>query len=65
VQGWLAHPVVAPARPYLADPVLRQLYWNNLLAARTHPQGRYLEWRCEAIRRAVKQVIDSLQVQPA
>lgn len=65
VQGWLAHQVVAPARPYLADPLLRHLYWNNLLAARPHPQGQCLEWRCEAIRRAVRQVIDGMQVQTA
>ena len=65
MQGWLAQPVVAPARPYLADPLLRHLYWNNLLTARPHPQGHCLEWRCEAIRRAVRQVIDGMQVQTA
>lgn len=65
VQGWLAQPVVAPARPYLADPLLRHLYWNNLLTARPQPQGHCLEWRCEAIRRAVRQVIDGMQVQTA
>lgn len=65
VQGWLARPDLGPARPYLADPLLRQLYWANLVAARTQPQGACLQWRCEAIRRAVRQVIEGLETQPA
>lgn len=65
VEGWLASPTLGPARPYLADPLLRQLYWANLLAARQQAQGACLQWRCEAIRRAVQQVIESLQAQPA
>jgi len=65
VEAWLLRPTLGPARPYLADPLLRQLYWANLLAARPQPQGACLEWRCDAIRRAVRQVIESLQAQPA
>lgn len=65
VEGWLSRPGLGPARPYLADPLLRQLYWANLLAARPHPQGACLEWRCEAIRRAVQHVIEGLETQPA
>ncbi len=61
VNDWLQRDQIAPARPYLLDPLLRQLYWSNLLAARVHPQGTWLEWRCEAIRRAVRQVIGSHQ----
>lgn len=65
VEGWLARPNLGPARPYLADPLLRQLYWANLLAARPQPQGACLEWRCEAIRRAARHVIEGLETQPA
>jgi hypothetical protein len=65
VEGWLARPSLGPARPYLADPLLRQLYWSNLLAVRAQPHGACLEWRCEAIRRAVHQVIEGLEAQPA
>lgn len=61
VHDWLQRDQIAPARPYLLDPLLRQLYWSNLLAARVQPQGTWLEWRCEAIRRAVRQVIGSHQ----
>lgn len=65
VGAWLERAQIAPARPYLVDPLLRQLYWSNLLAVRAQPQGVWLEWRCEAIRRAVRQVIESLQGLPA
>lgn len=60
VQGWLDQPRLAPARPYLLDPLLRHLYWSNLLVARRHPDGNWLEWRCEAIRRAARTIADQL-----
>lgn len=65
VAAWLERPRLAPSRPYLVDPLLRQLYWHNLLAVRTHADGAWLEWRCDAIRRSARQVIDSLAEQPA
>lgn len=65
IDAWLDRPRLAPARPYLVDPVLRQLYWHNLLTARPHADGAWLEWRCEAIRRTARQVIDSLAGLPA
>lgn len=60
VQDWLAQPRLSPARPYLLDPVLRHLYWSNLLVARAHPDGNWLEWRCEAIRRAAALIVEQL-----
>lgn len=60
MQDWLAQPRLAPARPYLLDPVLRHLYWSNLLVARAHPDGNWLEWRCEAIRRAAALIVEQL-----
>ncbi len=52
VRGWLAQTRLARARPYLIDEALRQLYWANLIAPRRDDSGLWLEWRCEAIRRA-------------
>ncbi len=52
IREWLAKPRLAPARPYLLDPLLRSLYWHNLLVARRHADGLWLEWRCAAIREA-------------
>ena len=49
---WLAAPRLGPARPWLLDPQLRALYWANLLIERSAADGRWLEWRCEAVRRA-------------
>lgn len=65
VNSWLPRERVAPARPYLMDPLLRQFFWENLLAARSHADGAWLEWRCEAIRLAVRQVNEGLEDQPA
>ncbi len=48
----LAQQRLGPAQPYILDPLLRSLYWANLIVARRYPDGAWLEWRCEAIRRA-------------
>lgn len=47
------------ANPYLIDPLLRRLYWANLLAVREAGDGRWLVWRCEAIRRAARLVLEA------
>lgn len=52
ITAWLQQPRVAMARPYLLDPVLRSLYWANLVTPRRHADGLWLEWRSESIRRA-------------
>ena len=57
---WLERPRLAPARPYLFDPLLRQLYWANLLATRRDADGAWLEWRCQAIRDAARTIAASL-----
>lgn len=49
---WLAESRLGPARPWLLDAQLRALYWANLLVERSAADGRWLEWRCEAVRRA-------------
>ena len=65
IGSWLDRARLAPARPYLVDPLLRQLYWHNLLAVRVHADGAWLEWRCDAVRRCARHVIDSLAELPA
>jgi hypothetical protein len=43
---------IAAARPWIADPLLRSLYWANLILERSDDTGRWFEWRCEAVRLA-------------
>lgn len=43
---------LAPVQPYILDPLLRSLYWANLIAVRRGAEGAWLQWRCEVIRRA-------------
>jgi hypothetical protein len=46
VCGLLSADDLGPDQPYLGDPLLRQLYWKNLI----HPVGGGLCWRSAAIR---------------
>ncbi|MBL8298929.1 MAG: hypothetical protein JNN30_11350 [Rhodanobacteraceae bacterium] len=57
VEGWLAQAVLGRAQPYLIDRMLRRLFWANLVTARPGADGLQLEWRCEAVRRAGRQII--------
>ncbi len=50
---------LAPAQPYLLDPLLRALYWANLITVRQDPDGNWLHWRSAAIRRAGELVLDA------
>lgn len=43
---------LAAARPWIADPLLRALYWANLIVERGGDGERVYAWRCAAIRRA-------------
>jgi AAA15 family ATPase/GTPase len=47
---------VGPARTYLADPLLKRLYWKNLLK-RSSINYR-LSWRCEALRRVGLEILE-------
>ena len=35
----------------------RSLAWANLIVARTQADGQWLEWRCEAVRRAGLRIV--------
>jgi transcriptional regulator with XRE-family HTH domain len=48
----LAADSLGPARPYLLDPLLRHLYWANLIVERGRAPERQLCWRCPAVRAA-------------
>ncbi len=57
IAAWLAQASLGRAQPYLIDRLLRRLFWANLVTARPGADGLQLEWRCEAVRRAGRQVI--------
>jgi len=46
---------IGPARPYLVDPLLRDLFWRNLIA--NIGENGHLQWRCPAIRQTVEQIL--------
>ena len=60
IAGWLDDGRIAPSRPYLLDPVLRALYWANLIVARRDGEATWLQWRCDAIRTAARLILDQL-----
>jgi hypothetical protein len=55
----LAATELGRARPYLADGELRRLFWNNLIAVRGQGENARLYWRCEVVRQAGLQVLQS------
>ncbi len=55
--SFCAEDVIGSSRPYLVDPLLRGLYWRNLITNRVGAEGSQLQWRCSAIRNAVSQVL--------
>ena len=57
IGSWLEQTVVGRAQPYLIDRLLRRLFWANLVTVRDGRDGLQLEWRCDAVRRAGRQVI--------
>ena len=65
IADWLQRTRLVPARPYLIDPLLRALFWSNLIVARPHREGAWLEWRCAAIRRAGLTVLEQISSGPA
>lgn len=57
VGAWLDQTSIGRAQPYLIDRLLRRLFWANLVTARASGDGLQLEWRCDAVRRAGRQII--------
>jgi transcriptional regulator with XRE-family HTH domain len=47
------------ARPYLPDAELRRLFWSNLVCVRGEGEAARLHWRCEVVRQAGLQVLES------
>lgn len=56
---WLQREDVSDAQPYILHPLLRQLYWKNLLVEREFNGKQRLCWRCEALRIAGKNILNS------
>jgi hypothetical protein len=46
---------VGPAQPYLFDPLLKRLYWKNII--KRSGRANRLVWRCEALRAAGKEIL--------
>lgn len=46
---------VAISQPYLFDPLIRRLYWKNLL--KRDPKNRHLLWRCDVFRIAGQEIL--------
>jgi len=63
LQELLKHDDLGPARPYISDPALAALFWQNLIQIVPGDNGKRLQWRCpsicEAGRRFVAQEIGS------
>ncbi len=57
LQALLDAPRLGRARPYLIDPLLRRLFWSNVLAPRDEADGRWLAWRCDAARLAARNLL--------
>jgi hypothetical protein len=47
---------IGPYQPYLDDPLLKELYWKNLL--QKDKSGKRLMWRSEALRLAVLRIMN-------
>jgi hypothetical protein len=49
IQAWLKQDDLGPYCEWLRDPLLRRLYWRNLLRAAGSPGTHRLVWRCPVI----------------
>jgi hypothetical protein len=49
---------LGPYQPYLSDPLLRRLYWKNLLTKRNMNRRQHLVWRCDAIRKVGQEILE-------
>jgi hypothetical protein len=45
------------ADPYIQDPILRRLYWLNLITRRRSPRGNRLVWRSKPVREAIREIV--------
>jgi hypothetical protein len=59
IQEWLQREDVGNAQPYILNPLLRQLYWKNLLVEREFKGKQRLCWRCKALRIAGNNILNS------
>jgi hypothetical protein len=57
IHQWLSQAEVAPAKPFLLNPLLRRLYWKNLLVERPAKGRKWLYWRSEVIRLAGLEIL--------
>jgi len=60
VNQWLQQDKLVQAQPFILDPLLRQLYWKNMLVEREINGTRYLCWRCEALKIAGQHILKAV-----
>jgi len=56
IGSWLKSNEIGLYQPYLEDPLLKELYWKNLL--QKDKRGKRLMWRSEALRLAVLRIMN-------
>ncbi|MCB2261326.1 MAG: hypothetical protein LGR52_00010 [Candidatus Thiosymbion ectosymbiont of Robbea hypermnestra] len=59
IGAWLEQEDLGPYQGWIPDPLLRRLYWKNLLRARGPVGAERLAWRCPAIIQAGRRVLAS------
>jgi len=57
IAAWLGQDNLGPYRGWILDPLLRRLYWKNLLRAEGPAGTEHLVWRCPAIIDAGRRVL--------
>lgn len=57
IADWLGQDDLGPYRGWIQDPLLRRLYWKNLLRAEGPTGSERLVWRCQAIIEAGQRVL--------
>jgi len=58
IAAWLGQDELGPYRGWIPDPLLRRLYWKNLLRADGPTGSERLVWRCSAIIAAGRRVLE-------
>ncbi|WP_165742084.1 toll/interleukin-1 receptor domain-containing protein [Candidatus Thiosymbion oneisti] len=60
IADWLGQDDLGPCRGWISDPLLRRLYWKNLLRAKGLVGSERLVWRCQAIIDAGRRVLGAV-----
>jgi hypothetical protein len=59
IEQLLQQDLLVKAQPFILDPLLRRLYWNNVLVERETNKEKYLYWRCEALKIGGRNILEA------